>query len=120
MSANTIESQLARISYKDGHRGARHSELDALRKGNPYLVHDIHGTEITVVEGKAIVPERHRVPEEVRRPPTDESSAEANLPDLQVSTRSQRTSRSVTPEPNPLSVRTPPAHVSAHLTTADT
>jgi hypothetical protein len=38
-----------------------------LRRGQPYVLRDIDGTEVSIAEGKAIVAEHFTVPEEVRR-----------------------------------------------------
>jgi hypothetical protein len=38
-----------------------------MRRGKPYVLRDIDGTEVTVAEGKEIVAEHYEVPEEVRR-----------------------------------------------------
>jgi hypothetical protein len=38
-----------------------------LRRGTPYVLRDIDGTEVTVAEGTAIVLERYQAPEDVRR-----------------------------------------------------
>jgi transposase len=84
MSANVarkIDPELARIYYVQMvERGAHHNKAvcivaahlagrawTTLRRGTPYVLRDIDGTEVTVAEGKAIVLERYQVPEEVRR-----------------------------------------------------
>ena len=84
MSANVarkIDPELARIYYVQMvERGAHHNKAlcivaahlagrawTTLRRGTPYVLRDIDGTEVTVAEGKAIVAERYQVPEEVRR-----------------------------------------------------
>ena len=36
-------------------------------RGEPYVLHDVDGREVTVAQGKAIVAERYFVDEEVRR-----------------------------------------------------
>jgi hypothetical protein len=38
-----------------------------MRRGRPYVLRDIDGTEVTVAQGRAIVAERYQVSEEVRR-----------------------------------------------------
>jgi Transposase IS116/IS110/IS902 family len=84
MSANTaraIDPELARVYYVQMvERGAHHNkavcvvashlaerEWSTLRRGEPYILRDVDGTEITVADGKRIVAERYNVPEEVRR-----------------------------------------------------
>jgi hypothetical protein len=79
--ARKIDPQLARIYYVQMvERGAHHNKAvcivaahlagrawTTLRRGTPYVLRDIDGTEVTVAEGKAILLERYQVPEAVRR-----------------------------------------------------
>jgi transposase len=150
MSANVarkIDPELARIYYVQMvERGAHHNKAvcivaahlagrawTTLRRGTPYVLRDIDGTEITLAEGKAIVLERYQVPEEVRRRrrtkkagkvPHEEPKVRSGrgdpprLPSLHP--RTSNVKMSVTPQPNPPARRTLAAQVSTHLTTADT
>lgn len=84
MSANVarrVDPQLARIYYVQMvERGAHHNKAVCIvashlagrawvtmRRGQPYVLRDMDGTEVSVAEGKAIVAEYFTVPEEVRR-----------------------------------------------------
>ena len=84
MSANVarrIDPELARIYYVQMvERGAHHNKAvcivashlagrawTTLRRGRPYVLRDLDGTEVSVAEGKAIVAEHFTVPEDVRR-----------------------------------------------------
>jgi transposase len=84
MSANVarrIDPELARVYYVQMvERGAHHNKAVCvvaahlagrvwvtMRRGKPYVLRDIDGTQVSVAEGKEIVAERYEVPEEVRR-----------------------------------------------------
>jgi hypothetical protein len=84
MSANVarrIDPELARIYFTQMvQRGVHHNKAVCivaarladrawvtLSRGEPYVLRDVDGREVSVAEGRAIVAERFAVPEEVRR-----------------------------------------------------